>query len=151
MAAPSAPCPPVTEPPTSPSWLPAVECNNPSLNMQAGYPIFSTPMIPLDPMFAWLYPSILYDSGFWSWVAANYPFGGLGPALTNYGPVGSPQVPWMMNSGQGVGQLVTVPTSPGNVLPPNTPVEVEPATVAPDVMAVQGQESGNDQHADNQQ
>jgi hypothetical protein len=118
--------------------------------MQAGYPIFSTPMIPLDPMFAWLYPSILYDSGFWSWVAANYPLTGLGPALTNCGPVGSPQAPWMMNSGQVVGQPVTVPTSPGNVLRPNIPVEVEPATVAPDVMAVEEPGSVNDQQADNQ-
>jgi hypothetical protein len=101
-------------------------------------------------MFAWLYPSVVYDPGFWNWVAGNYPLGGLGPALTNCGPVGSPLLaPWMMNPGQ-VGQPPMVPTSPESVLSPSAPVEAGPATVAPDVTAVEEQETGNDQQADNQ-
>lgn len=77
----------------------------------------------------------LYDPGFWSWVAGDYPLSGLGPAFTNYGPVGSPLARWMMNPGQ-VGQPAMVPTSPEDVLPPNTPFEVRLATAAPDVASL---------------
>jgi hypothetical protein len=98
-------------------------------------------------MFKWPYPSVLYDPGFWTWVAGNYPLGGLGPALTNHGPVGSPS--WMMNPGQ-AGQPGMVPSPPVNVSPSSTPVEAGPMTVAPKVTAVEEQESRNDRQADTQ-